>query len=474
MTKQLAPGWVWSPATRHRADDPVTVDDFYAYMPQHNYICRPSRQHWPAASVNARVPKVRDGEDEEGNPTWWKPAPWLDQNRRVDMMTWIPGEDELLVDQLVIEGGRIEKRGMKTYNLYRPPQLGAKAGDPTKAGPWQELLLALFDDGDVEHLIRWFAHRVQRPAEKLNHGLVLHGDQGIGKDSLLVPVAYGVGPWNAPVLSPGDLMGRFNGWVKSVMLTINEARDLGGGADTGGGVNRYAFYEHLKRYVTAPPDILPCEEKHLNRYFVPNCTAVIITTNHPDGVYLPPDDRRFFVAHSERTRADFSPTYWQRLYAWYEHDGIKHVVAYLYSVDLTGFDPKAPPPQTAGWQAMVAAGQSPENAEVHDALERLGDPDAVTLDRIAQQVLLSGDQKYADFLHDHRNRRQMPHRMGEVGYVVEVNPADKRDGHFKVDGRRQVVYVKRSLTPRERLAAVQRLLADGRGGGPKLDLAPRR
>ena len=31
---------------------------------------------------------------------------------------------------------------------------------------------------------QWFAHRVQRPGEKINHALVLGGDQGIGKDAI--------------------------------------------------------------------------------------------------------------------------------------------------------------------------------------------------------------------------------------------------------------------------------------------------
>ena len=35
------------------------------------------------------------------------------------------------------------------------------------------------------------------------------------------------------------MLGRFNGFLKSVVLRVNEARDLGD-------VNRYQFYDHLK------------------------------------------------------------------------------------------------------------------------------------------------------------------------------------------------------------------------------------
>jgi hypothetical protein len=47
--------------------DGVSLDDFYAFMPSHSYIFAPSREMWPAASVNARVPPVVLTDD-SGNP----------------------------------------------------------------------------------------------------------------------------------------------------------------------------------------------------------------------------------------------------------------------------------------------------------------------------------------------------------------------------------------------------------------------
>jgi hypothetical protein len=36
----------------------VSLGDFHAYMPTHSYIFAPSREMWPASSVNARIPPV--------------------------------------------------------------------------------------------------------------------------------------------------------------------------------------------------------------------------------------------------------------------------------------------------------------------------------------------------------------------------------------------------------------------------------
>jgi hypothetical protein len=57
----------------------------------------------------------------------------------------------------------------------------------------------------------------------------------------------------------------------------------------------------------------------------------------------PPDDRRHFVPWSPLGKEDFDPDYWNRLWRWYDAGGYAHVAAYLRSLNLTNFDPKAPP-----------------------------------------------------------------------------------------------------------------------------------
>ena len=151
---------------------------------------------------------------------------------------------------------------------------------------------------EAEHIIDWLAHRVQRPHEKINHALVLGGEQGIGKDTMLEPVKHAIGPWNFQEASPRQVLGRFNGFLKAVILRISEARDLGE-------FDRFKFYDHMKAYTAAPPDTLRVDEKHLREYAILNVCGVIITTNHKtDGIYLPADDRRHYVAWSDRTKDD--------------------------------------------------------------------------------------------------------------------------------------------------------------------------
>lgn len=411
------------------------VEDFYAYLPGHQYIFVRTRELWPAASVNSRVPPVT-GED--GKPT--KPSEWLDQNQAVEQMVWAPGEPTIIHGRLLVNGGWLDSAQCSCFNLYVPPP-PRRAGDAQQAGPWLAHIEKIYPD-DVGHIVRWLAHRVQRPQEKINHALLLGGRQGIGKDTLLEPIKYAVGSWNFVDVSPAHLLGRFNGFVKSVILRVSEARDLGD-------IGRYAFYDHMKVFTASPPDVLRCDEKNIREHSVVNVCGVILTTNYKgNGVYLPADDRRHYVAWSEADKKDFDRTYWTELYKWYAEGGYQHVAAFLAGFDLSDFDAKAPPPHTAAFWDIVDANRAPEDAELADALDLLGNPPAVTLHEIAEHSQID----FRTWLEERKNRRQIPHRLETAGYVPVRNP-NASDGLWVIACKRQAIYGRTDLTVNERLAA---------------------
>jgi hypothetical protein len=196
---------------------------------------------------------------------------------------------------------------------------------------------------------------------------------------MLEPIKYAVGGWNFIEVSPAHLLGRFNSFVKSVILRVSEARDLGD-------LDRYALRSH-EVYTAAPPDVLRCDEKNVREYAVLNVCGLVITSNHKqDGIYLPADDRRHYVAWSDASREDFTPQYWNDLYTWFATGGNQHVAAYLAQLDLSGFDAKAPPPKTAAFWDIVDASRAPEDAELADILDEIGNPSAITLLRLIDRA----------------------------------------------------------------------------------------
>lgn len=441
----------------------VTTADFYALMPQHCYIFAATGETWPASSVNSQIPPIAlvnsDGTlklDENGRVICLSASAWLDRYQPVEQLTWMPGEPQLIRDRLVVQGGFIEWPGATIFNLYHAPH--TQPGDPEAAGPWLDHIRKVYPE-DAEHIIRWLAHRVQKPGEKINHALLLGGAPGIGKDTLLHPVITAIGSWNFVEVTPVQVQGRFNGFVKSVILRINEGRDLGE-------INRFAFYEHLKLLTAAPPEVLRCDGKNKREYAVPNVTGVVITSNYlTDGIHLPPDDRRHYVAWSPLSAGSLPPEYFDKLYRWYEQDGgCGHVAAFLNAFDLTDFNPKAPPKKTEAFWSIVDANQGAEEGGLADTIDAMTPengrpPEVITLERLS----IHCSAALAIWINDPKNRRPVPKLLEKVGYLRVAKPGAD-DGRWKINGKRQTVYGHKSLTPREQIAAA--MLLGGHESGP--------
>jgi hypothetical protein len=182
-----------------------------------------------------------------------------------------------------------------------------------------------------------------------------------------------VGAWNFADISPQALLGNFNEFVRSVVLRISEGKDLGE-------FDRFKFYEATKTLMAAPPDTLRCNPKYVKPYYVLNVAGVIVTTNHKvGGLYLPVDDRRHFVAWSTKEMSDFAPAYWGKYWARLNAGGADAVAKHLRTLDLKGFDPKAPPKHTQAFLEMVDAMRSEEESDMDDAIESLGNPKALMI-----------------------------------------------------------------------------------------------
>jgi hypothetical protein len=263
---------------------------------------------------------------------------------------------------------------------------------------------------------------------------------------LIEPAKRAVGEWNCREVTPKQVIGRFNSHLKSVILRISEARDLGD-------IDRFKFYDHMKGYTASPPDVLCVDEKHIAEYSVLNVCGVMITTNYKtDGIYLPPDDRRHFVAWSDQPEGSFTPADSIKLWNWYNGGGDRNVAAYLAALDISAFDPKAPPPKTPAFWDIADAGRAPEESELADALDRMNNPDATTLIGITAATM--GELEI--WLKDRRNRRAIPHRLEKCGYVAVRNDTAK-DGLWVINGARQAIYAKSSLSIHDRIKAARQL-----------------
>ena len=165
-------------------------------------------------------------------------------------------------------------------------------------------------------------------------------------------------------------------------------------------------------------------------------------------MYLPADDRRHYLAWSDWNKEQFPSDYWNRLYGWYATGGNEHVAAYLHTVDLSGFDPKAPPPKTEAFWANVEANYAPENAELGATIEALGEPDVLTIEQLV------GKNVELAWMTEQKHRRIVPHRMKDCGYSAFLNP-DAKSGLWRFGDRRLRLYVKVRLRGEARAKAAR-------------------
>ncbi|MDM0044002.1 DUF5906 domain-containing protein [Variovorax dokdonensis] len=412
--------------------------DFYSLMETPQFLYVPAMTFWTAEKLNAKF----------GNIEGMRPARWLSKNRAIGQMNWFPGQPQLMKDVAINQSGLQIQKGHNVFNLYKAPNsaLGAnKKGRThsqlaTAAAPWIEHGRKLFPD-DWEHLEQWFAHRIQRPYEKINHCLVIGGAPRIGKDLLISPVWTGVGGApNFQDISPIELFGSFNGWQQGIVLRISEARDMGENS-------KYAFYERTKTLIAAPPEVLRVNEKNKPERYIPNLIGVLITTNNKTtGLYLPPDDGRHYVAWSKELNTEATQAKCKALFKWYkEEDGIDKVVAYLKSVDLSGFDASGPPKQTEAFWEIAMANEATTDSDMRTVLEHLNFPIALVVD---QAIQAAQDLGLRELVTDLRVPKRVYLRFGKSGYSALKNEFAS-DGKFKFGKDKRIIYASDKVSRKE-------------------------
>ena len=342
------------------------------------------------------------------------PAKWIKDRSHglvVDSTVWMPGRPRFVPN--VVAGAKTvaDQLGARALNLYKPPApLSDLAGS---AARWLRLAKIVCPENEMrEWMLDWLAFLVQRPGEHPGSGLVLAGAQGIGKDALLYAVCGAVGPWNVSILSPDQFMGRFNGFARSKLIIINEARAnfFEGGAK--------GFYDRLKEYTSSKPDFITVDEKNLPHVAVHKLAGVAITTNEAQELHIEGDDRKVGIATATARqgwhRAAKQPEFFLEYFHGLEHRGDDEAVRRLLrDRDLGRFDPGKPPPMSQGKRAVLLANQAGDDA-LSGALDRLDNPDVVFGAELrallgAGAVLLTSGKRF-------------DRELGRRGYAAFANP----------------------------------------------------
>jgi hypothetical protein len=110
----------------------------------------------------------------------------------------------------------------------------------------------------------------------------------------------------------------------------------------------------------------------------------------------------------------------------------------------------------------VNASKAPEDSELADVIDKItGKSDAsgnpIRPDALHLKLLIvAATDDILEWLMNRKNRRAIPHRLERCGYISVRNP-EAKDGFWKLQGVRQIIYAKTSLSLEERVAAARKL-----------------
>jgi hypothetical protein len=252
-------------------------------------------------------------------------------------LTYSPGDSEL-----------VAKDGDVYANRWRNMRVVGSTVDPT---PWLDLSERLYPEPvERNHLLDLVAFKYQNPTIKVNHGAMVIGGPGIGKDSWAKAVANAIG--NVTTLRDHEVLSPWGYALESELLILNELRQ-------GEARDRRAVENFLKPLLAAPPEYMMVNRKGQHPYPVVNRLLVLAFSNHDIPISIPGDDRRWFVLKS--TAAPFEG---HALWDWYAKGGLEAVAGFLARRDVSAFDPGMPAPMTDAKRSLIEAGMSTTESSV--------------------------------------------------------------------------------------------------------------
>jgi putative DNA primase/helicase len=257
-----------------------------------------------------------------------------------DFKLWSKHEDRLLVDmdKLVF---RPEGAGPDELNLFGGlPPLTVHAPD---AAAWFSHIRLLC--GGHEDLARWvvtrLAYKLQNPGVKVATSIVIHGEQGTGKNLLFKPLLAIYGRYAAEI-GQQQIDSPYTDWCSGKLLLVAD--------EVAGRGTRAAVKNKLKALITS--EDVAINEKFASTRWERNCADIHFLSNDEVPVVVEPGDRRFCIIRCDLVQ----PTEYYARLAEVDPGALKEA---LLVWDCGDFHAHTKPPATTAKRELVELTQDP-------------------------------------------------------------------------------------------------------------------
>lgn len=187
-------------------------------------------------------------------------------------------------------------------------------------------------DQILHWLLCWLAYPLQHRGAKLRSAVIMHGDEGAGKNFLFDLVVEIYGKYGA-LVGQDELEDKFNDWRSAKLFVVGD--EVSSRAELVHNKNR------LKALITSTT--VQINPKNLPRREERNHINIVFLSNELQPLALDNSDRRYLVIYTPRAR-EFE--FYKRLKDWKAAGGLAAFYEYLLAYPLTDFDPYAPAPLT--------------------------------------------------------------------------------------------------------------------------------
>ena len=221
-------------------------------------------------------------------------------------------------------------------------------GDHT---PFIKLLTHVLGErvAEIEYVLDWTAHIIQRPTIKPFVGIVIAGPvHGTGKSTIAETIGMLMGRSNWLSVQNKDTAHRFNAELTGKRLVVIEE-----GSAEDYKSRKVTSSDHKMRLTQTQMRV---EKKGFDPYFIDDVCAYIMVANSFDTVIVEDSDRRYFMAAATSERHE--PSYWVEYNKWRSEGGLEALKHYLLHRPIEHFNARAPAPSTEAKDRSVEESKS--------------------------------------------------------------------------------------------------------------------